>query len=137
MKQVGKAALQHVGDEDEEYWDEEEWRPDPQLLAQLLDEGVQLIESGSSQAKWDAVCDLIDRFEGDKVVLFAQPVETVSVVAAVWRSVTASSQQLSLATSPTMSGLHKCPDFNQTKGPVFLFLQKLVAKGLICSAPGI
>jgi len=54
VKQVGKAALQQVGDEDEEDWDEAEWRPDPELLAQLLDEGVQLIESGSSQAKWVA-----------------------------------------------------------------------------------
>ena len=33
-------------------------------------------------AKWEAVFELIDQLDGEKVVLFAQPVETVTVVAA-------------------------------------------------------
>ena len=40
IKQIGSAALQQVGEEDEEEMDEAEWRPDPMLLAQLLDDGV-------------------------------------------------------------------------------------------------
>lgn len=80
-KQIGNAALQQLGQEDEEEWDEEPWRPDPDLLADLLDEGVALIRDGASESKWDRVCTLIDAAPGEKVVLFAQPVETVTVVA--------------------------------------------------------
>lgn len=54
---------------------------DPQLLAELLREGIGLIRSGAAQTKWQTLCNLIDRFNDEKVVLFAQPVETVTVVA--------------------------------------------------------
>lgn len=81
FKQIGNSALQQFGPEDEEEWDEEPWRPDPALLADLLDEGVALIRHGASDAKWERVSNLIDDSNGEKVVLFAQPVETVTVVA--------------------------------------------------------
>lgn len=82
LRQIGKHVLEEV-DEDDEEWEDEEWRPDADMLGALLEEGVGLIGSGAAQAKWDAVCRLIDAGEGEKVVLFAQPVETVTVVAAI------------------------------------------------------
>ena len=130
VKQVGKAALQQVGDEDEEDWDEEEWRPDPKLLSQLLDEGVQLIESGSSQAKWDAVCDLIDRFEGDKVVLFAQPVETVSVVAAVLEKRYGIKPAIIIGNQPDHERTAQVTRFQSDDGPRFLVSSKAGGEGL-------
>jgi hypothetical protein len=130
VKQVGKAALQQVGDEDEEDWDEDEWRPDPQLLAQLLDEGVQLIESESSQAKWDAVCDLIDHFEGDKVVLFAQPVETVSVVAAVLEKRYGIKPSIIIGNQPDHERTAQVSRFQSDEGPRFLVSSKAGGEGL-------
>jgi len=130
VKQVGKAALQQVGDEDEEDWDEAEWRPDPELLAQLLDEGVQLIESGSSQAKWDAVCDLIDRFEGEKVVLFAQPVETVSVVAAVLEKRYSIKPAIIIGNQPDHERTAQVLRFQSDDGPRFLVSSKAGGEGL-------
>ena len=82
VRQVGSQALAvNDGQDDDEAWDEEEWRPDAEALAELIEEGVKLISSGTAQAKWDAVCALIDAAGDEKVVLFAQPVETVTVVA--------------------------------------------------------
>lgn len=130
VKQVGKAALQQVGDEDEEDWDEAEWRPDPELLAQLLDEGVQLIESGSSQAKWDAVCDLIDRSEGEKVVLFAQPVETVSVVAAVLEKRYGIKPAIIIGNQPDHERSAQVSRFQSDDGPRFLVSSKAGGEGL-------
>lgn len=130
VKQVGKAALQQVGDEDEEDWDEAEWRPDPELLAQLLDEGVQLIESGSSQAKWDAVCDLIDRFEGERVVLFAQPVETVSVVAAVLEKRYGIKPAIIIGNQPDHERTAQVSRFQSDDGPRFLVSSKAGGEGL-------
>lgn len=80
-KQIGNHVLPEDGQIDEEFWEEEPWRPDPDLLSDLLLEGVNLIKSGSSDAKWEVLCSLINSVGDEKVVLFAQPVETVTVVA--------------------------------------------------------
>lgn len=80
VRQIGSHVLE-VEIEDDEEWEDEEWRPDPETLAALLEEGVMLISSGAAQAKWEAVCKLIDVAGEEKIVFFAQPVETVTVVA--------------------------------------------------------
>ena len=81
-RQIGASALsQSENDDDDDGEDEEQWRPDPDALGVLLQDGVKLIKSGAAQAKWDAVCRLIDDAGDEKIVLFAQPVETVTVIA--------------------------------------------------------
>lgn len=85
-RQIGASAIGQFerADDDDENDDAEEepdWRPDPDALGALLLDGVKLIKSGAAQAKWDAVCRLIDDADGEKIVLFAQPVETVTVIA--------------------------------------------------------
>ena len=83
-RQIGTKALSQLENADDDDGEEEaHWRPDPQALGVLLEEGVELIESGASQAKWDAVCNLIDESLDEKIVLFAQPVETVTVIAEI------------------------------------------------------
>lgn len=57
------------------------WRPDDGLLAQVLDEGVRLL-AGGRDAKWRAIEERVLADAGDeKVVLFAQPIETVTALA--------------------------------------------------------
>lgn len=80
VRQIGVNVLEQLDADDEEL-DAEEWRPDPEILADLLEEGVELIRSGAAQTKWDAVCKLVDAAGDEKIVFFAQPVETVTVVA--------------------------------------------------------
>lgn len=84
-RQIGANMLAQSEDEDEEEFQAEDeiWRPDPDALGLLLEDGVKLISSGAAQAKWDAVCKLIDDAGDEKIVLFAQPVETVTVVAGI------------------------------------------------------
>ena len=82
-RQIGVNALSQVENDDDDDGEEEQWRPDPDALGVLLEGGVKLIKSGAAQAKWDAVCNLIDEAGDEKIVLFAQPVETVTVIAEI------------------------------------------------------
>lgn len=82
-KQIRNGAPNQPSEDDTEDMEEEAWRPDPAFLAELLDEGISLVQSGEAQFKWDELCKLIDQAGDEKVVLFAQPVETVTVVAKV------------------------------------------------------
>ncbi len=61
--------------------DEIRWEPDPVLLGQLLDEGVALCTAVGDR-KWEQIEEQCLIPAGDeKVVLFAQPVETVTALA--------------------------------------------------------
>ena len=130
IKQIGSAALQQVGEEDEEEIDEAEWRPDPTLLSQLLDDGVELIRSGSSQAKWDAVCKLIDNAGGEKVVLFAQPVETVSVVASFLEQRFGTKPAIIIGNQTDNERTKQIVHFQSDDGPQFLVSSKAGGEGL-------
>lgn len=82
QKQVGAQLLQEDILGDDEDSEEEDWRPDPVALGSLLHNGVALLQTPAASAKWDALAPLIDEAEGERIVFFAQPVETVAVVAA-------------------------------------------------------
>lgn len=60
--------------------DEGSWTPDPRLLGRLLREGVVLKGARADAEKWDSMARLLHGADGEKVVLFCQPVETVEVV---------------------------------------------------------
>jgi superfamily II DNA or RNA helicase len=67
--------------EDQEETEEQEvWRPDPMALSEVLNQGIALLGHQDSLKKWEELISLLERSGGEKVVLFAQPVETVTVV---------------------------------------------------------
>jgi superfamily II DNA/RNA helicase len=71
-------------DEDEEEIEEDDeagWSPDANLLAKLLRTGIRLKAARADAGKWDRMIELLRSADGEKVVLFCQPVETVEVVA--------------------------------------------------------
>ena len=71
-----RSALDNVTDEDEDIPDDK-WRPDPKVLAGLLDQAVGLLKDHACD-KWDFLYDnLLGDEGGDQVVMFAQPIETV------------------------------------------------------------
>jgi len=67
--------------EDQEAIEEEEiWRPNESALDGVIEQGVDLLAHGRSVSKWEALASLLDEAGSEKVVFFAQPVETVAVV---------------------------------------------------------
>lgn len=82
QKQIGAQLMQEdvLGDDEEP--DDEGWRPDPLRLGSLLDDGVSLLNTRAASAKWEALLPLIEDAGDERIVFFAQPVETVAVVAA-------------------------------------------------------
>src|SRR6185436_5472936 len=57
------------------------WHPDPGKLNHPLEEGVAL-HTGAPDAKWTLLQDrILKGAAGEKVVLFAQPIETVTALA--------------------------------------------------------
>jgi len=72
---------QNVADVDDLEEDaEERWQPDGEYLENLLDEGVQLLATGIGDQKWEPLLELLRAAEGEKVVMFAQPVESVAAL---------------------------------------------------------
>ena len=67
-------------DDQETTEEEDPWRPDASAMAAVLDQGVRLLKHPAAKAKWGALAPLLDEACDEKVVLFAQPVETVGVV---------------------------------------------------------
>lgn len=66
--------------QDMEDLSEDVWVPDELALEQLLRSGVSLLRSPASHAKWTVLRELLDEAPKEKIVLFAQPVETVSAL---------------------------------------------------------
>ena len=82
QKQVGAQVLQEDVLGDDEDLEEEVWRPNPSSLGSLLYDAVALLRTPAASAKWDALLPLIEEAGDERIVFFAQPVETVAVVAA-------------------------------------------------------
>lgn len=129
-KQMGSRAVLQDAAEDEEEWEEEVWRPDPDLLSELLHEGIGLILSGAAQAKWEALCSLIDRAGDEKVVLFAQPVETVTVVADVLAKRYGVKPALIIGNQSDDERTAQVARFQSDAGPRFLVSSKAGGEGL-------
>lgn len=66
---------------DMEEVESEPWRPDHAGLCLLLKQGLRLLDSPAATAKWEALLELLAETPNEKIVLFAQPVETVTALA--------------------------------------------------------
>lgn len=81
-KSISKRFIDEQNIDDEESEDDE-WRPDPEILSDLISGGINLLKNKSGIQKWNALFNLIDGHPSEKIVLFAQPIETVLVVAKI------------------------------------------------------
>jgi len=80
LAEVQRQMREHDADDMEEL-EEETWKPDPRLLAALLEQGTMLLRSPAAAVKWSKLLELLAETPNEKVVLFAQPVETVTALA--------------------------------------------------------
>lgn len=128
-RQVGVRITEEEPLDDEEV-DEDEWKPDAEHLASLLEEGVRLVGTDVAHAKWDAVCGLIDAAGDEKVVLFAQPVETVTVVAGILERRYGQKPALIIGNQKDEERLAEVARFQSDDGPRFLVSSRAGGEGL-------
>jgi superfamily II DNA or RNA helicase len=83
MRKETQAQAQTAEVEDiEEVEDEMRWKADPQRLGTLLLHGVELL-SEVGDSKWEFIDKhILSEIGADQIVLFAQPIETVTALAA-------------------------------------------------------
>lgn len=83
-REVGRQAtdgdLEDIEEDPEEDSELGEWRPDRALLAAAITDGVRLLAT-NADARWEVLrTQILDGVPGEKVVLFAQPIETVTAL---------------------------------------------------------
>lgn len=130
QKQIGYQADADDTVSDSEEFEEEVWAPDPELLGALLDEGVGLLGTEAAHAKWEALCRIVDAGDGEKVVLFAQPVETVGVVAAFLERRYGEKPAIIIGNQSDEDRLEQVRTFQSDQGPRFLVSSRAGGEGL-------
>ncbi len=129
-RQIGASAVDPLEADDDDAEEDEQWAPDPDELATLLQDGVKLIKSGAAQAKWDAVCQLIDDADDEKIVLFAQPVETVTVIAEILEARYGQRPAIIIGNQTDEERIAQVAHFQADGGARFLVSSKAGTEGL-------
>jgi superfamily II DNA or RNA helicase len=133
-RMAGEVVLQSTESEVEDIEDIEQddgtWRPDRKVLSRLLEAGVSLARA-TADKKWDFVFNEVLREAGDeKVVLFAQPIETVTTVAAYLARVTGERPALILGGQSEADRALEVQRFWAPRGPRFLVSSRAGGEGL-------
>ena len=132
---IAREVQQQIDDDDvediEEIEEEDDrWRPDLDLLTRLLHDGVRILRA-SGDAKWDFVFERALSPAGDeKVVLFAQPIETVTAVAAWLQRRTGQPPALILGGQSEEERTEQIRRFWDPHGPRYLVSSRAGGEGL-------
>ena len=109
---------------------EEAWQPDSALLRSLLHDGATLLRTCADR-KWDALWnDLLYDIGSEKVVLFAQPIETVTSLASYLRRRTGSAPALIIGDQAQEERERQVVAFWRTDGPQFLVSSRAGGEGI-------
>jgi superfamily II DNA or RNA helicase len=129
-REVGQQIENDTVEDIEEYGDDGGWRPDLRELSALLDEGVQLL-STIGERKWEAVWDHILKHAGnEKVVLFAQPIETVTALAGFLEHRTGRKPALIIGNQSDSERTREVERFWEAQGPQFLVSSRAGGEGI-------
>ena len=80
FKEIGQQARAQDVDDIEDSDEDTQWSADPKKLSALLEQGVKLLAQ-VGDSKWDFIWDaILSKVGNDQVVLFAQPIETVTAL---------------------------------------------------------
>lgn len=131
---IAKEVLQQVEDADvediEDIEDDGKWRPDLERLSALLSEGVRLLRKAGDK-KWDDLFEMVLKPAGnEKVVLFAQPIETVTAVAAYLEKKTGQRPALIIGGQSEEARTAEIDSFWDIDGPQFLVSSRAGGEGL-------
>ncbi len=130
FKQAGAQILQDGSFDDDEEVRDDIWKPDANTLARLPNQGVDLIHSPAASAKWDALARIIAEAGHEKIVLFAQPVETVSVVAAFLEQRYRQKPAIIIGNQSDDERRVQVASFQAQNGPQFLVSSRAGGEGL-------
>ncbi len=109
---------------------DDRWRPPPGALEQVLRDGLRLLES-QADAKWQHVrAEIVDRTAGEKVVLFAQPIETVTALAAYLERIDGRRPAMIIGGQNSDERMRQVEAFYDPDGPRFLVSSKAGGEGL-------
>ncbi len=125
-EQVEDADVEDI----EELEEDGRWRPDRALLSTLLLDGVR-IHGASGDEKWEFVFERALEPAGDeKVVLFAQPIETVTAVAGWLTRKTGQRPALIVGGQSEQERSDEIQRFWDARGPRFLVSSRAGGEGL-------
>lgn len=130
QKQIGLQLEANDLAADSEDIENETWMPDPELLGTLLDEGVKLLGTDAAHAKWEALCSIVNAANGEKIVFFAQPVETVGVVAAFLEKRYGVKPSIIIGNQSDEDRREQVRHFQTDEGPRFLVSSRAGGEGL-------
>ena len=117
--------------EDQELLEEEEvWRPNAASLADVIEQGVRLLGREHSVSKWEALTSLLSEAGAEKVVLFAQPVETVAVVVRYLERRYGSKPAVIVGNQSDEERQEQVSRFRRSDGPQFLVSSRAGGEGL-------
>ncbi len=106
------------------------WKPDPKQLTAVLNEGVALLRS-SADAKWRAIhTKLLKEAGNEKVVLFAQPIETVTALSAFLERETGVRPALIIGNQEEAERAKEIESFWRPDGPQYLVSSRAGGEGL-------
>jgi len=131
---IAKEISQQIDDADvediEEMEEDGKWRPNLEKLSALLAEGVRLLKQTGNK-KWDDLYEQILQPAGtEKVVLFAQPIETVTAVAAYLEQKTGTYPALIIGGQSEEGRKKEIDAFWDMNGPQFLVSSRAGGEGL-------
>ncbi|MBK8015130.1 MAG: DEAD/DEAH box helicase [Deltaproteobacteria bacterium] len=120
--------------EDSESADEldadEDWTPDRTALSDALEQGIKMAQERAHE-KWTTLFEkVLGDLEEEKVVLFAQPVETVTALAEYVRERTGRMPALIIGDQTEYDRNLQIEGFRSPDGPQFLISSRAGAEGL-------
>ncbi|MBX3245557.1 MAG: DEAD/DEAH box helicase [Myxococcales bacterium] len=114
----------------EEDEDEERWRPDPALLVRTLEQAIEILRT-EADAKWELIDRRLLGDAGDeKVVLFAQPVETVTALCDYLERKTGQRPAMIVGNQTEEERQKEIETFWREKGPQYLVSSKAGGEGI-------
>jgi len=131
QREVQRQSASADVDDIEDAADESEpWMPNPALLADLLGEGIELLRTAGDE-KWEFIYQRVLAPAGnDKVVLFAQPIETVTALAGFLERRCGRAPALIIGNQAQEDREQQVRDFWRSDGPQFLVSSRAGGEGI-------
>lgn len=129
-REVARQQTDHDVDDIEDEEEEDRWTPDPTKLAELLREGVALLKTVGDE-KWRGLDQsVLQGTDGEPVVLFAQPIETVTALARYLAATYGERPALILGGQSDDDRQREVDRFTRPGGPRFLVSSRAGGEGI-------
>jgi superfamily II DNA or RNA helicase len=138
VEDVFRRMVREVGPQQDEVEDiedlddflDDDFAAEHEELRELLSEGLAVLQT-SADTKWEIIAErILDRLDGEKAVLFAQPIETVTAFAGYLSRKTGRRPALIIGGQSDAEREKEVQDFLKSDGPQFLVSSKAGGEGI-------